>query len=135
MLSTKRSYLQKKTSSLKRKNNACGFFSVPIEVLFTFCRIFGESDAEKRNATERRGSMVKYREMSFRWEGLVKILWGSPCIRVVWKLLNSFGWILKNYRNALSLHRVDQLARGAKDKILLYLSGSGIRHILNDVIL
>ena len=134
MLSPKWNCLQKKTFSLKQKNNIRGSFSEHIEILFTFRRIFGESNTKIRKATERRDSMVKRKKTPFGGKGLVKILWDSTCMRVMWKLFNTFGWILKNYRNAL-LHRVDQLVRNAKNETLFYLSELGIRHILNDIIL
>ena len=89
----------------------------------------------KVEATERRDSMVKCRKMPFGGKGLVKIPWDSTCMRVIWKLLNTFGWILKNYRNTLPLNRVDQLVWSAKNEILFYLSKPGIRHILNGIIL
>ena len=44
----KESCLPNKTFSLKRKNNVWGSFQEPIEILFTFCRIFGDSNAAKR---------------------------------------------------------------------------------------
>ena len=78
-----RSCLQKRKFSLNQKNNVWGSFSEPIEILFTFCRIFEESIAKQWEATERRGSMVKCWEMLFRLEGLVKILWDSPCMRLI----------------------------------------------------
>lgn len=53
--------------------------------------IFGESNAEKGEAIERRGSMVKCRKMSFGGEDLGKILWDSPYMRVMWKLVNTFA--------------------------------------------
>ena len=79
--------------------------------------------------------MVKCREMLFRLEGLVKILWDSPCMMLIWKLLNTFGRILKNHRNVLPLHRVDQPVSSAKNEMLIYLSEPGTRHILNNIIL
>ena len=54
MLSPKWSCLQKKTFSLKRKNNVWGSFSEPIEILFIFCRIFGEPNEEKRGSNTAR---------------------------------------------------------------------------------
>ena len=51
--------------------------------------------------TERRGSIVKCEKIQFSfWGGglFVKILWDSPCLRVIWKLLNTFGWILVHTR-------------------------------------
>ena len=44
----KESCLPNKTFSLKRKNNVWGSLPEPIEILFTFCRIFGDSNAAKR---------------------------------------------------------------------------------------
>ena len=130
-----RSCLQKSTFSLNRRNNVWGSFPEPIEILFTFYRIFEESNIKQGEATERRGSMVKCREMLLRLEGLVKILWDSPCMRLIWKLLNTFGWILKNHRNVLPLHRVDQPVSCAKNEMLIYLSEPRTRHILNNIIL
>ena len=53
-------------------------------------------------------------------------LWKSCGTLLVWgsygNNLNRFGWILKNYRNALCLHRVDQLVKSAKKEMLFYLS-------------
>ena len=74
----KESCLPNKTFSLKRKNNVWGSFREPIEILFTFCRIFGDSDAAKKGGNT-------------GGEGwLLKIPWDLPCMRVVWKLLNTF---------------------------------------------
>ena len=105
----KESCLPNKTFSLKRKNNVWGSFQEPIEILFTFCRIFGDSHAAKRGYNRGGGG----------W--LLKIPWDLPCMRVVWKLLNTFGRILKNYRNAVPLHRLDQLLRSAKNEVVFHL--------------
>ena len=63
--------------------------------------------------------------MPFGGEGLLKIPWDSPCMRIILKLLNTLRWILKNYRNSLPLHRVDQLVRSAKkwDAVLSIWTG------------
>ena len=67
-----RTCLQKSTFSLNQKNNVWGSFPEPIEILFTFYRIFEESNVKQGEATERRGSMVKCSEMLFRLRGLWK---------------------------------------------------------------
>ena len=105
----KRKLSPKQDISLKRKNNVWGSFQEPIEILFTFCRIFGDSNVAKRGGNRGGGG----------WP--LKIPWDLPCMRVVWKLLNTFGWILKNYRNAVPLHRLDQLLRSAKNEVVFHL--------------
>ena len=109
----KESCLLNKTFSLKRKNNVWGSFPQPIEILFTFWRIFGDSNAAKRGGNRGGGG----------W--LLKIPWDLPCIRVLWKLLKTFGWILKNYRDALPLRRLDQLLRSAKNEVVFHLIQPG----------
>ena len=37
---------------------------------------------------------MKYGEPSFEGDGLVKIEWDSPCMMVIWKLLNTCGSVL-----------------------------------------
>ena len=130
------SCLQKKAFSLTGKNNVWRSFSEPVEILFTFFKIFGESNAEKKGeGTGRRGSIVKVGKSSLWKRGL----WKSCGTLLVWgsygNNLNRFGWILKYYRNALCLHRVDQLVRSAKKEMLFYLSEPGISHMLNDIII
>ena len=46
---------------------------------------------KKGDATERRGSTVKYGKIPFRVGWLVKVLWDFACMRVIWKLLNAFA--------------------------------------------
>ena len=38
-----------------------------------------------------RASIVKYREISFEGDGLVRIQWDSPRVMVLWKLLSTCG--------------------------------------------
>ena len=54
------------------------------------------SNAENGEATEKRGCTVKCGENPILdgWGVVVKILWDSSYMRVIWKLLNTFGWIL-----------------------------------------
>ena len=73
-------------------------------------------------ATEGRGSMMKCGETPFEWMGLVKILWYSPCMMVLWKLLNTFGWIIDACwisRNTLSWYIVVQLVSAQNNKTLM----------------
>ena len=88
----------------------CGMLSPKEDIYFeakmrnlsrTFCRIFRESNIKKGEATESRGYVVKCRKMPFFCGGrgfggrgaedFLKILWDSPYMRVIWKLLNTFG--------------------------------------------
>ena len=61
-----------------------------IEILFIFCRRFGGSNKKmereqqkKRFYSETQGNAV--------CGGLMKILWNSPCVTVLWKLFLSRG--------------------------------------------
>ena len=51
----------------------------------------GSNEEKSGQATEGRGSMVKCVETTFEGEELVKILWGVPCMTVLWKLFNTCG--------------------------------------------
>ena len=89
--------LQNKEFSLKRKNNVWGGFSDFFEMLFYFWGVFESSNGEKRGDNRRKGFYGEiWENTAWGWVrgGLVNILWDSPCMRVIWKLLNTFGWIL-----------------------------------------
>ena len=57
-----------------------------------FLNCFEGSNDEKMGRHQKgRGSIVKCGETPFEEEVLVKITWVSPCMMVLWKLLNTCG--------------------------------------------
>ena len=51
----------------------------------------GSNDEKMVRHQKGRGSIVKCGETLFEGEVLVKITWDSPCMMVLWKLLNTCG--------------------------------------------
>ena len=52
---------------------------------------FEGSNEEKWVGNKGRVSIIKYGEMPFEGDGLVRIQWGSPCVMVLWKLWSTCG--------------------------------------------
>ena len=95
----------------------------------------GSNDEKMVRHQKGRGSIVKCGETLFEGEVLVKITRDSPCMMVLWKLLNTCGWLFgafkiccgiysqtQNCRNSLPWHTVDQLVMNAQNEMLLWLA-------------
>ena len=105
-------YLQKREFSLKPKNNLWGGFLECIEILFMFWRVFGVlmkkkwgGNRKKRFYSEMQGNNV--------WGGLVKVLWDSPCVTILWELSLSKGGSL--LRGEVGWDRVASGCKGVTD--------------------
>lgn len=85
-----------------------------------------------------RVSIVKYGETPFERKVLLKVFQRYfPCMTTLWKLFNTFGWIvaacLIGFCTKLQKYTpfVNQLVRNVKNETLLLLCKSGIRHRLD----